>query len=286
MPSPGGSTSSAPKTPVEVTQPALSDPVGFVLAAFAPLANARKGREMAAYMRTTQPFLGINDPERRPVYKELCRLFAPRNASGYRATTLAIWHAGVHGDSDASVDSPDGPGAAGPARQPRRDSKMLPPEHTGPREVMYAAVAYAAHFSDHHSVEHLPLYKRLVSEGGWWDIGDWVSNRIVASVMLKERSRTAAVMRKWIHDEVLWVRRAAILSQMGHKEQTDQRLLFEFSLDRAEEEDFFIRKAIGWALRAYARTEPDAVRDFLAKNKKKLSTLTIREAGKHLNDPN
>lgn len=278
MPSPVTHASSAQRGSAKAG-PGTESPVAFLAAAFAPLTDAKKGREMAAYMRTTQPFLGINEPERRPVYRELCKRFEPRNASAYRASVLSIWHAGVHGDNDTLTPAPS---AAAPIPKPRRDSDMMPPPHTGPREMMYAAVAYAAHFDDHVTVEHLPLYKRLITEGGWWDIVDWVSNRIVSSVVLKDRSRAASVMKRWVHDEDLWVRRAAVLCQMGHKDKADEKLLFDFALDRAEEEDFFIRKAIGWALRTHARTRPDAVRAFLAKHKDRFAPLTVKEAGKHV----
>jgi 3-methyladenine DNA glycosylase AlkD len=89
-------------------------------------------------------------------------------------------------------------------------------------------------------------------------------------------------MRKWIDDENLWVRRAAIIAQLKHKKDTDEQMLFEFCLRRAEEPDFFIRKAIGWSLRQYAWTNPDAVKKFLKSHGKKLPTLAVREAGKNI----
>jgi 3-methyladenine DNA glycosylase AlkD len=80
----------------------------------------------------------------------------------------------------------------------------------------------------------------------------------------------------------LWVRRVAMLHQLGWREQTDPERLLRYALTLAPEKDFFIRKAIGWALRDHARTQPDAVRDFLASHADQLSGLTRREAGKHL----
>lgn len=80
----------------------------------------------------------------------------------------------------------------------------------------------------------------------------------------------------------LWVRRVAMLHQLGWKAHTDQHRLFRYALALASEKDFFIRKAIGWALRDHARHQPDAVRAFLAQHAQHLSDLTRREAGKHL----
>jgi len=80
----------------------------------------------------------------------------------------------------------------------------------------------------------------------------------------------------------LWVRRIAMLHQLGWKSQTDQERLFRYALALSGETDFFIRKAIGWALRDHARTQPEAVRRFLAQHANEFSGLTRREAGKHL----
>jgi 3-methyladenine DNA glycosylase AlkD len=80
----------------------------------------------------------------------------------------------------------------------------------------------------------------------------------------------------------LWVSRMAVLHQPGWREQTDQDLLFHYALTLAPEKDFFIRKAIGWALRDHARIRPDAVRAFLTQHTDRLSGLTVRAAGKHL----
>jgi 3-methyladenine DNA glycosylase AlkD len=80
----------------------------------------------------------------------------------------------------------------------------------------------------------------------------------------------------------LWIRRSAIISQLTHKGETDHMRLFRYSLAQATEKDFFIRKAIGWALRQYAYTAPDRVHDFITKNRRKLSPLTYREASRVL----
>jgi 3-methyladenine DNA glycosylase AlkD len=80
----------------------------------------------------------------------------------------------------------------------------------------------------------------------------------------------------------MWLRRSAIICQIRHKEKTDQAMLFDFCLRRSDEKEFFIRKAVGWALREYARTRPDEVRRFLAEHGDRLSGLSRREAAKHL----
>jgi 3-methyladenine DNA glycosylase AlkD len=80
----------------------------------------------------------------------------------------------------------------------------------------------------------------------------------------------------------MWLRRVALLHQLEWKARTDEPRLFRYCLLCAHEPEFFIRKAIGWALRQYARTNPAAVRQFLTVNRAQLSGLSLREAAKHL----
>ena len=89
-------------------------------------------------------------------------------------------------------------------------------------------------------------------------------------------------MDEWIDDEDMWVARVAILHQLRFGERTDEGRLFDYSLRRAADSEFFIRKAIGWALRQYARTNPDAVRAFVDEHGARFAGLTLREATKHL----
>lgn len=89
-------------------------------------------------------------------------------------------------------------------------------------------------------------------------------------------------MDKWVNDDYMWTRRAAITHQLSFREYVDEERMFVYCLARCHEEEFFIRKAIGWALRQYAREEPGRVRAFCAANKKKLSDLSYNEAMKHL----
>jgi len=109
-----------------------------------------------------------------------------------------------------------------------------------------------------------------------------VAADLVGAVLASDRLEIAPAMRRWIDDPDMWIRRTAILSQIRHKANTDERMLFDFCRRRANEKEFFIRKAIGWALREYAKVEPTAVRGFLASHGQKLSGLSVREAAKHL----
>ena len=129
---------------------------------------------------------------------------------------------------------------------------------------------------------------------GWFDLdihdiparkGDPAHQHFDVRILLRARTGQADAQRPmddWLGHTSLWVRRVAMLHQLGWKVQTDQARLFRYALALAPETDFFIRKAIGWALRDHARTQPEAVRTFLADHAHVLSGLTRREAGKHL----
>src|SRR6202011_3349901 len=208
-------------------------------------ADPRKAIAMKAYMKTSMPFYGVPTPEREQIHRELNARFVISNRKDYEHAVLGLW--------------------------------MLP--H---REEKYFAIAVARNFRDFIVPESMPLYRRLIEEGAWWDTVDEVAAHLVGTVLLHHRKDIAQIMDRWIAETDTWIRRAAIISQLTHKDKTDHARLFRYSLAQAAEKEFFIRKAIGWALRQYAYTAPDRVRDFITKNRIKLSPLTYREASRVL----
>jgi len=115
----------------------------------------------------------------------------------------------------------------------------------------------------------------------WWDTVDSLAAWTVGPMVSNHPELTRS-MDDWIEDDNIWIARTAILHQLGYKENTDAARLFRYAERRASHADFFIRKAIGWALRQYARVEPEAVGLFVAEHDAELSGLTKREALKHL----
>ena len=126
----------------------------------------------------------------------------------------------------------------------------------------------------------LPRIRKLIETNSWWDTVDSVAAWTVGPLVFNN-PQLASDMDDWIDDENIWVARTAILHQLSFKESTDAARLFAYAQIRATDTEFFIRKAIGWALRQFARVEPDSVREFVAANPQ-LSGLTRREAMKHL----
>ena len=152
------------------------------------------------------------------------------------------------------------------------------------REFRYVAVDLLAKHHKRLDTSALPRILQLVQTDAWWDTVDGLAG-VVGDIWLRVKASQADVQQHMdtclLHPH-LWVRRVAMLHQLGWRGQTDQVRLFRYALTLAHETDFFIRKAIGWALRDHARTQPDAVRAFLARHAEQLSGLTRREAGKHL----
>lgn len=200
---------------------------------------------MARYMRDKQPFYGVARPARTPIEDALLAAYPPADEAAYRAAILALW--------------------SGPMREDR-----------------YLALAYARRAKSYPRVSQLDLYVELVREGAWWDLVDDVAGRILSPLYLRHRVEMRDHVERWIDDPSLWVRRTALLAHLKHGAQTDAEQLFRHCLLRAAEQDFFIRKAIGWALRTYARHAPDAVLAFLDEHTDQLSPLSVREARRHL----
>jgi 3-methyladenine DNA glycosylase AlkD len=206
--------------------------------------DAARATTMAAYMRTDMPFYGVQRPARSDVERELRRRFPVHDHREYRETIEVLW------------------------AQPHREEKYLA-LHVARREQAFI------------SIRHLDLYRRLIVEGAWWDLVDEMSH-VVGVVLDADRPAMRPVLDDWIDDDDLWLRRSAIISQLDLRGRTDADQLFAYCLRRAHEREFFIRKAIGWALRQYARVAPDEVRAFCDANRTTLSPLSHREAMKHL----
>ena len=200
---------------------------------------------MAAYLKTSMPFYGVMKPDRAPIHQQMKKRFAPSNRRAYEAGVRALW------------------------RLPHREEK-------------YAAIVFARQSDVFITADSLPLYERMIREGAWWDLVDDIAVNLAGRAQYKQRPLVRPIMRLWIDDEDLWIRRAALLSQNRHKEKTDPQQLFQHCLRRADEKEFFIRKAIGWALRDYSYTAPEAVRDFLLAHRERLSGLSFREGAKRL----
>ena len=223
----------------------VPDAKRFVTATLSERADPAKAEGMRAYMKTAVPFFGVQKPGRQVILRELVATFPPDDQDEYEHLVLGLW--GL----------------------PHREEK-------------YLALGVARHFGEFVTPWSLPLYSRLIVEGAWWDFVDEIATKLIRRLVVEHPDRTWPLVDDWIDDDDMWLRRTAILCQIGAKEQTDTERLFGFCARRAFEKEFFIRKAIGWALREHARTDPEAVAHFVTENRHLLSGLSYREATKHI----
>lgn len=149
------------------------------------------------------------------------------------------------------------------------------------REYHYAAIDLLKKYKKLLSFESFELLEMLIRKNSWWDSVDLLAANILGHLLLKFPSLKNN-MDSWITDKDLWIRRSAILFQLKYRQKTDEEKLFSYCEKRMHEKEFFIRKAIGWVLREYSKTDPEKVLKFLRKNKNSLSPLSLREASKYL----
>lgn len=215
--------------------------------ALLPLADADKAMAMRAYMKQHCHFFGIPAPERRKVTMSLIRALKPISNDKILELVDALWQ-------------------------------------LTEREYHYLAIDLMAHYYQQISITSVSKLLGLAQTKSWWDsvdglasvIGDVLKNNLTQETQVKELMDLALTHHN------LWVRRIALLHQLGWRELTDTKRLLHYALTLAHEKEFFIQKAIGWALRDYARHDPECIRQFLFANQNRLSKLSFREAGKHI----
>jgi 3-methyladenine DNA glycosylase AlkD len=222
--------------------------------------DPERAAPMTAYMRDLFPFLGIKSPPRRLLSKRVLDGVATPDEAQLTEVALACWALDEREYQHFAVD------------WLRRHAKVLTPAF-------------------------LPTVRYLITTKSWWDTVDELASDVVG-VMVERHPDLVSTMDAWAAGSEpaqgwpaaspkasglpeLWLARTAILHQLRYRAATDADRLFRYCADNAGHRDFFIRKAIGWALRQYAKSEPDAVRAFVEAHPE-LSALSRREALKNL----
>jgi len=147
------------------------------------------------------------------------------------------------------------------------------------REFHYAAVDYLSAIKELLKPSDLPKLKRLILMHSWWDTVDSMV-KVVGSIVFRH-PEMKALMLEWSVDDNIWLRRVAILHQ-GFKDKTDTVLLAAIIENNLNQKEFFIKKAIGWSLREYSKTNPEWVRGFIQAHKNNMANLSIREGSKYI----
>ncbi|MBB5778293.1 DNA alkylation repair protein [Nonomuraea jabiensis] len=209
-------------------------------------AEPGKAETMRTYMKSTMPFLGVQAVRRRAVLRRVFAEHRLDTAPEWRRAVLALW----------------------------REAEY--------REERYAAVELSGYhlYRDYQTLYTVPMYEEMIVTGAWWDLVDELATHRVGGLLAAYPDSMRPLMLEWAHDGDLWKRRTAILSQNRFKERTDTALLYACIEPSLSDNDFFARKAIGWALREYAKTNPAEVLRYV--NAKGLTGLSRREALKNV----
>jgi 3-methyladenine DNA glycosylase AlkD len=208
-------------------------------APFRQAASPANATAMRAYMKDIAPFFGLKTPQRRALLK------AHITAQGLP-----------------------------PIAELPAIARSAFAQHE--REWHYMAVDLLVRLAKKLGPEHLPLLEELITTKSWWDTVDLLASNVVGVILKRHTEAIPEWSRRWIESPYKWLNRTAILFQLKWKGDTDQELLFANVRRHAGHTDFFIRKAIGWALREYSRTAPNAVRALV--ESEQLSALSQREA--------
>lgn len=149
------------------------------------------------------------------------------------------------------------------------------------REYQYVACDLAYTYKKLWTPTIFAHFEKFIRTKSWWDTVDTLASKMVGT-LINRYPELQNAMDSWIDDDNLWIRRTALIHQLRYKEKTDKERLFRYCLKTMDEQEFFIRKALGWSLRQYAKTNPEAVKDFITEHKEQLSPLSYKEAAKHL----
>ena len=216
-------------------------------AALAEAADPERAPGMQAYMKSEMPYRGISSPDMRAICKQIFAAHPLETCDQWRAAVLELW----------------------------RGARF--------REERYAAIELLGERRHRacRTPDVLPVYEELITTGAWWDYVDGVAHH-VGNLLREYPEKVRPAMRNWSTDKDMWKRRVSIICQISFKKDTDRDLLYANIEPNLADRNFFIRKAIGWALRSYAWTDPEEVARYVTANEARLSGLSRREALKNI----
>lgn len=211
----------------------------FLQNSFATHANAQDAVQMKKYMKDLFDFYGIKSPVRKEIYK-------------------------AHKNEIAKI----------PDEKNEEIARWCWLQEQ--REWQYFAMEFLGKRSRKIDSSVISLYEHLIVTKSWWDTVDFIAVNLIGNYFQKYPERIIDVTGEWMSSGNMWLQRSCILFQLKYKKNTDIALLENFIDQLKGSQEFFIRKAIGWCLREYSKTNPDYVIDFVKNNT--LSGLSHREA--------
>ncbi|GAC1506028.1 MAG: DNA alkylation repair protein [Candidatus Dormibacteraceae bacterium] len=211
------------------------------------MADPTRAVAMQAYMKSTMPYYGVTAPQVDSACKKVFAEHPVPSCVEWEVAILALWRGARY------------------------------------REERYAAIRLVS-LKRHRvcwSPELMPMLEEMIVSGAWWDYVDALA-QVVGELLRSNPKKIRPVMRAWSKDTNLWKRRVSIICQLSFKRDTDLELLYANIEPNLADRDFFIRKAIGWALRQYAWSDPIEVARYVREHEARLSGLSRREALKNI----
>jgi 3-methyladenine DNA glycosylase AlkD len=214
----------------------------------AKAAQPERAAGMQAYLKSAMPCYGLTAPVLRQIVRTRAAEHPVKSMAEWRRVTLGLW----------------------------RDARFREERHGAIEFVRLRA------FRPYRVMAAIPMLEEMIVTGAWWDLVDPLAGEVLGEVLTADRTPASALMRRWSRDADMWKRRSSILCQLKFKTRTDLKLLYDCIEPNLADKAFFIRKAIGWALRQYAWTDPAEITRYVRTHRAELSGLSQREALKNV----
>ena len=202
-------------------------------------ATPKNAAQQKAYMRNQYEFFGLKAPEQAELRREFLKTHGLAPTDELRTIIRELW------------------------QQPER-------------EFQYFGMMILEKYIKKVDADFISLLEFMISTKSWWDTVDMIAARLVGVHFKIFPGQIPVYTEKWMASGNFWLQRTALLFQLKYKKDTDTGLLFNLVERLADEDEFFIRKAIGWALREYSKTDPEAVISFVESHE--LKPLSRKEA--------
>ena len=212
------------------------------------VADPNRALQQQAYMKSQMPFLGVVAPDLRKTAKRVFDDHPLASEAAWLEAMTALWRGARY------------------------------------REERHAAIQLAGHgkYRRWLTPNAVPVLEEMVVTGAWWDFVDTLATHHFGTLLATHPKTMKPLLKRWATDDDMWRRRTAIICQLKFKSATDEVLLFHAVEASKLSREFFLRKAIGWALREYSKTEPQVIIDYITENADTLSGLSKREGLKVL----
>ena len=199
---------------------------------------------MQAYMKSQMRYLGIQTVPFRKAAKAVLATYPVDSFEDWRDAVIELW----------------------------RKARF--------REERYAAIELVGYgkYRELRTLDALAIYEEMITTGAWWDLVDSIAANRLGELLREHPREMRRILRGWAIADDIWKRRSAIIAQLKFKKDTDLKLLYECIRPSLDRKEFFLRKAIGWALRQYGWTDPKEVVRYVKDHESRLSPLSRREA--------